>query len=232
MKIYTRRGDEGETSLLGGARVAKTDARVAAYGTVDELNAAVGLALALDEGALDEDAARLERVQDDLFAIGARLAAADLERAEEKGLVPDFPPDRVEDLEAWIDELEEELPELDAFIHPGGSAAGAHLHAARTVCRRAERAVVALTGERPELRETLLPYLNRLSDLLFTLARAVNRREGTPEVRWKPVRERRVENAADEDERPGEGGPEGPGDGATPAAGEPDDPDTAGGGPS
>lgn len=192
-KIYTRRGDEGRTGLLGGSRVPKTDARVEAYGTVDELNATVGLALATDDGALGEDdAARLERVQDDLFAVGARLAAGDPERAEEKGLLPDFPSGRVDDLEAWIDALDEELPELDAFVHPGGSPAGAHLHAARTVGRRAERAVVAIADDRPELRDVVLPYLNRLSDLLFTLARAVNRRSGTPEVRWKPVRERRV----------------------------------------
>lgn len=198
MKIYTKRGDEGETGLLGGDRVPKSDLRVEAYGTVDELNAAVGLALALDAGAsapdapgLGPDAVRLERVQDDLFAVGARLAAADLERAVEKGLVPDFPPDRVEDLEGWIDELEGELPELDAFIHPGGRPAGAQLHVARTVCRRAERAAVRLAREAwPELEEDVLPYLNRLSDLLFVLARAVNRRAGASEIEWQPVRRR------------------------------------------
>ncbi len=217
MKIYTRRGDEGRTGLLGGSRVPKTDARVEAYGTVDELNAAVGLALATDDGALGEDdAARLERVQDDLFAVGARLAAGDPAAAEEKGLVPDFPSERVDDLEAWIDALDEELPELDAFVHPGGSPAGAHLHAARTVGRRAERAVVAIADDRPELREVVLPYLNRLSDLLFTLARAVNHRSGTPEVRWKPVRERRVDGeGAGGDARPAEG------------AGDPGGPDAA-----
>lgn len=214
MKIYTRRGDEGETSLLGGVRVDKADARVTAYGTVDELNASVGLALAVDEDTLEDDATRLERVQDDLFAVGARLAAADLERARRKGLIPDFPPRRIDDLESWIDELEEDLPELDAFIHPGGSPTGAHLHAARTVCRRAERAVVTLADERPELEEAVLPYLNRLSDLLFTLARAVNLRAGTPEVRWKPVRERGGPGSPTRDRDP----PETPG-----AAPDPDD---------
>lgn len=192
MKIYTRRGDEGETGLLGGDRVPKTDRRVEAYGTVDELNAAVGVARSLarasDRDLLDDR--RLKRIQDDLFAVGARLAAADPARAREKGLVPDFPPGRVEDLEAWIDELDEELPELDAFVLPGGSPAGAHLHAARTVCRRAERAVVRLAREHEDLTEVVLPYLNRLSDLLFTLARAANRRAGAPETEWEPVRRR------------------------------------------
>lgn len=206
-KIYTRRGDEGRTALLGGSRVPKSDPRVDAYGTVDELNAAVGLALALDDGDLGgRDAGRLERVQDDLFAVGARLAADDPARADEKGLLPEFPSERVDDLEAWIDALDEELPPLDAFVHPGGCPAGAHLHAARTVARRAERTVVALAAERPALRDVLLPYLNRLSDLLFTLARAVNRRAGTPEVRFTPVRERRVDAGAGEGDPDADGG--------------------------
>ncbi len=193
MKIYTRRGDEGETGLLGGVRVPKSDARVEAYGTVDELNASVGLALATDDegrGVLDGD--RLKRIQDDLFAVGARLAPADPARARETGRVPDFPAERVDDLEAWIDELDEELPELDAFVLPGGSATAAHLHAARTVCRRAERAVVRLATDDEELAEVVLPYLNRLSDLLFTLARAANERSGVAETEWEPVRRRRT----------------------------------------
>lgn len=206
MKIYTRRGDEGETSLLGGHRVPKDDARVEAYGTLDELNAAVGLALGLDDGHLGDDETPLERVQDDLFALGARLAAGDPERAEEKGIVPEFPPGRVEDLEAWIDDLEATIPELDAFIHPGGTPVGAQLHAARTVCRRAERAVVRLAGDRPALRETVLPYVNRLSDLLFTLARAVNHRAGEAEIRWKPVRERGAGAEGEDRGGAGEGG--------------------------
>ncbi len=192
MKIYTRRGDEGETGLLGGDRVPKSDLRVEAYGTVDELNAAVGLARSLAREAGEDllEDGRFKKIQDDLFAVGARLAAADPERAREKGLVPDFPPGRVEDLEAWIDELDAELPELDAFLLPGGSPAAAQLHAARTVCRRAERAVVRLAREREELADVVLPYLNRLSDLLFTLARAANRRAGAPETEWEPVRRR------------------------------------------
>jgi len=202
MKIYTRRGDGGRTGLLGGERVPKTDARVEAYGTVDELNAALGFALALlrsagtdDSGgvggeASGPDAERLERVQDDLFAIGARLAAAEPERQREKGVVPEFPPERVTDLEGWIDALDGELPPLDAFVHPGGSPVGAQLHVARTVCRRAERAVVRLAEAQPGLREVVLPYLNRLSDLLFALGRATNHRAGTPETEWVPVRRR------------------------------------------
>jgi len=219
MKIYTRRGDEGDTGLLGGSRVSKADPRVEAYGTIDELNATIGLALALDReghlgpesgegdaaggggpGAGDgaagtgepSDADRLRRVQSDLFTIGAGLAAARPEREEERGTVPRLRGERVEDLEAWIDRLDGELPRLDAFILPGGCPAGAQLHAARTVCRRAERAAVRLARERPEIGgrvvEQVIPYVNRLSDLLFTLARAVNARAGTPEAEWTPRR--------------------------------------------
>lgn len=212
MKIYTRRGDGGETGLLGGDRVPKTDPRVEAYGTLDELNAAVGMARALAREAGGElvDDARLKRVQDDLFALGSRLAAADPGRAREKGLVPDFPPGRVEDLESWIDELDEELPELDAFVLPGGAPTGAQLHTARTVCRRAERAVVRLAGEHGELREEVLPYVNRLSDLLFTLARAANRRAGAPETEWEPVRRRPGAGEGGEGNDGGADGADGP----------------------
>lgn len=190
MKIYTRGGDRGETGLLGGDRVPKSDPRVEAYGSVDELNAGLGLALALDaEGTLDRD--ELTRVQEDLLAIGARLAAANPERALERGTIPALDPGRIEEMERWIDRLDEELPALDAFLLPGGSPAGAQLHVARTVCRRAERAIVDLRGEDAELVEKVIPYVNRLSDLLFTLARSVNRRAGTPEGRWLPQRERR-----------------------------------------
>lgn len=191
MKIYTRGGDRGETGLFGGRRVPKTDPRVRAYGSVDEANAAIGLALAFDEREAREragevvDRERLRRVQEDLFALGARLAADDPERARRKGAIPELGPDRVQALEAWIDELDEELPALDAFVLPGGGPVGAQLHVARTVCRRAERAVVSLAADDPELRETVLPYLNRLSDLLFTLARAANHRQGAAERAWR-----------------------------------------------
>lgn len=184
MKIYTRGGDQGETGLFGGDRVPKYDPRVEAYGSVDELNAALGVALSLDEGGV-LDAERITAVQEDLFAIGARLAAADPGRAYERGLIPPLEPHRVEELEGWIDELDDGLPALDAFILPGGSPVGAQLHLARTVCRRAERAVVKLLEHHPDLSERIVPFLNRLSDLLFTLARAANRRAGTPETKWK-----------------------------------------------
>ncbi len=189
MKIYTKGGDHGETTLFGGVRVLKTDPRVEAYGALDEFGAALGLALALDTaGLIDREAVGL--VQEDLFVIGARLAAADPRKALEKGTIPALDPRRIDDLERWIDALDDELPALDAFILPGGCSAGAQLHAARTICRRAERAIVALTPEQPELRDLVLPYMNRLSDLLFTLARYTNRSAGQPERRWLPQRER------------------------------------------
>ena len=208
MKIYTRRGDQGETDLFGGARVRKDDPRVAAYGAVDELNAALGLALAMDEGEHGGghlDGERVAAVQEDLFTIGSRLAAADPEEATERGTIPPLDASRIEDLEAWIDELDSELPELDAFILPGGSRAGAQLHVARTICRRAERAVTRLLDARPDLEEAVLPYVNRLSDLLFTLARAANRRAGSRERRWTPQRERQ-EPPAESGAGPGEEG--------------------------
>lgn len=205
MRIYTRRGDQGRTDLFGGSRVRKDDPRVMAYGAVDELNAALGLALALDEESAGGDggridAERLAPVQEDLFTIGARLAAADPGDATDRGVIPPLDDSRVQDLEDWIDELDRELPELDAFVLPGGSRAGAQLHVARTICRRAERAITPLLEERPDLEEAVLPYVNRLSDLLFTLARAVNRRAGSRERRWTPQRERRGAG----DDSPGE----------------------------
>ncbi len=188
MKIYTKTGDRGDTSLYGGRKVPKHDARVEAYGTVDELNASIGLALAFDDDTLGMG--ELVDVQSDLFTIGATLAAARPKAAREKGTIPELPAERVEALEAWIDRLDAGLETLDAFILPGGSPAGAHLHAARTVCRRAERAVTRLLPDRPDLADGIVPYMNRLSDLLFTLARSVNDIAGTGEARWEPMRRR------------------------------------------
>ncbi|MCK5484180.1 MAG: cob(I)yrinic acid a,c-diamide adenosyltransferase [Gemmatimonadetes bacterium] len=189
MKIYTRQGDAGRTKLFGGLEVSKHDARVAAYGTFDELNASLGGVLSLDpNGVLGT--ADLQRVQEDLFILGSRLAAARPERELERGTIPGLAPGRIADLEAWIDSLDEELPPLDAFVLPGGCPAGAQLHVARTVCRRAEREVTALVDADPALSTAVIPYINRLSDLLFTLARAVNHRAGRPEARWLPQRER------------------------------------------
>ncbi|NNK48270.1 MAG: cob(I)yrinic acid a,c-diamide adenosyltransferase [Gemmatimonadetes bacterium] len=189
MKIYTRRGDTGRTKLFGGLEVSKHDARVAAYGTLDELNACLGVVLALDQD--DElGTADLSRVQEDLFVLGSRLASARPEREIERGTIPALEPNRIRDLEEWIDRLDEELPPLTAFVLPGGCSAGAQLHVARTVCRRGERKVTALVEADPALSRTVIPYINRLSDLLFTLARAVNLRAGRPETMWLPGRPR------------------------------------------
>jgi len=183
MKIYTRTGDAGDTALFGGARVPKDDARVAAFGTVDELNAAVGWAATK---VADPDVrAHLEAVQHDLFALGAVLATppAPEGRPLPKG-VPAPPTGRVREMERWIDDAEVELEPLHAFILPGGSEGAAALHLARTVCRRAERAVVTLSA-REQIDTGAVVYLNRLSDLLFTLARLVNHRSGSPETEWR-----------------------------------------------
>lgn len=192
LKIYTKGGDGGETGLLGGTRVPKGDARVAAYGTVDELNAVIGVALALDpeSATLGESGPALAAVQEDLFTIGARLASANPERLLRKGTIPALSTDRIDALEAWIDALDAELPGLDAFVLPGGSPLAAQLHVARTVCRRAERGVTALLDAQPDLAEVVVPYINRLSDLLFTLARAANRRAGREDRMWLPRRRR------------------------------------------
>jgi cob(I)alamin adenosyltransferase len=180
MKIYTRTGDAGSTALYGGTRVLKDDPRVAAYGEVDELNACLGTARAEAEMP-GEIAAMLEHIQKDLFAIGARLADPAEKIAERvtKAAVTDADVLR---LEGWIDRFEAELPPLRRFILPGGSSAGAQLHLARTVCRRAERSVVSLGAANVEA--PLLAYVNRLSDLLFVLARAVNHGSGQPEIEW------------------------------------------------
>lgn len=200
MKIYTRTGDRGRTKLYGGDPVAKNDPRVEAYGTLDELNAQLGVALALDpDDALGTG--QLRAVQDDLFVLGSRLAAANPDRAARKGTIPQLGEDRIEALEAWIDRLDEELVPLDSFILPGGGPVGAHLHVARTVCRRAERSITALIPAQPDLRHIVLPYVNRLSDLLFTLARAVNTRAGCPETRWRPMRERSGPDADSDTDR-------------------------------
>ncbi len=180
MKIYTRTGDAGGTSLFGGTRVSKADPRVAACGDVDELNACLGTVHAHSELAGDI-AELLEQLQQDLFAIGARLADPATHIAERvtKAAVADADIQRLED---WIDRFEAELPPLRRFILPGGSRAGALLHFSRTVCRRAERSIVALGAEQVDAH--VLAYVNRLSDLLFVVARVVNHRAGQPEVQW------------------------------------------------
>jgi len=179
VKIYTRTGDTGETALFDGTRVRKSDRRVDAYGHIDELNATLGLARASSTDAAI--AARIERLQRDLFALGARLAdpAARIAGRVTKAALGQ---EDIARLEAWIDEADAELPPLRRFILPGGSVAGATLHLARTICRRAERHIVELGdgGVDP----VLIAYVNRLSDLLFVLARLVNARAGVPDVEW------------------------------------------------
>jgi cob(I)alamin adenosyltransferase len=180
VKIYTRTGDAGETSLFDGTRVSKDDLRVRAYGEVDELNAAIGAAAVA--AAHPDVRAVLAAVSRDLFAVGGQLANP-LGRSPKKVARSELPPSRVGQLEASIDALEADLPPLKRFILPGGGAAGASLHLARAVCRRAERAVVALARE-DQVAPEVLAYLNRLSDWLFTAARAENRRAGVAEEEW------------------------------------------------
>jgi len=181
MSIYTKTGDQGETSLFGGGRVPKDHPRVAAYGDVDELNAALGVALAVSPEH-DEDAL-LTRIQNDLFAIGAILAAPEPERVRRALTKAQLDEGRVGDLERAIDALSGELPPLTAFVLPGGVPRAAALHFARTVCRRAERSVVAL-ARREQVPAVIIVFLNRLSDLLFVMARATNRRSGQEERTW------------------------------------------------
>ena len=180
MKIYTRSGDEGTTGLFGGGRVSKTHPRVEAYGDVDELNAAIGLARAIEPmPRVDEVLVPLQR---DLFAIGALLATPDRAKMKHQLEKANVDARRVTEMEHAIDDGDRELEPLKAFIIPGGSAKAAALHVARTVCRRAERRVIALVDE--EIPPIVVIYLNRMSDLLFTLARVANRRAGTGEVTW------------------------------------------------
>ena len=179
MKIYTKTGDDGETSLFDSSRVSKADARVDAYGEVDELNACLGAARA---AGLDPELGSVaEAIQRELFAVGARLAdpSARISARVTKAAIADADIAR---LEATIDRLETELPPLRRFILPGGSSPGAWLHLARTVCRRAERRVVGLGAGAVE--PAVIIYLNRLSDLLFVMARAANHRSGVPETEW------------------------------------------------
>jgi cob(I)alamin adenosyltransferase len=181
MKIYTRTGDRGDTSLFGGGRVGKDHPRVAAYGALDELNALLGLVRATTPEALFDDL--LDAVQRDLFALGGRLAAPDPDKVRTALARAELDPSRVTAMEDAIDQAEAELPPLRAFVLPGGTPKAAALHVARTVCRRAERSVVAL-ARAEEVPEVFLTYLNRLSDLLFTLARLANHRAGRHDVTW------------------------------------------------
>ena len=177
-KIYTRGGDAGETSLGDGSRVSKLDARIAAYGTVDELNAVVGVVVA--GGCPDTIGEVLRRVQNELFDLGADLSVPIEHEARLR-----VTQDQVDRLEDECDRFNAELPELRSFVLPGGSETAARLHIARTVCRRAERVALVAAGAH-DVNPLALVYLNRLSDLLFILARAANAAEGQAEPLWRP----------------------------------------------
>lgn len=181
MKIYTKTGDKGDTGLFGGGRVPKTHPRVEAYGDVDELNACLGMARAVEMMPRVDEV--LVGIQRDLFAIGALLATPDREKMRRHLDKASIDGRRVAELERAIDDGDAELEPLTAFIVPGGTPKAAALHVARTVCRRAERRVIALLPAE-EIPDVVIVYLNRLSDLLFTLARVANRRAGAGEVTW------------------------------------------------
>jgi cob(I)alamin adenosyltransferase len=178
-KVYTRTGDDGTTALGGGQRVAKDSLRIIAYGDVDELNSQIGVAVAV--GLDDEISSELLRVQNELFHLGSDLCI--LEEDKARWPVPQIEERHVTALEEGMDRWGDELGPLANFILPGGSLGAAHLHVARTVCRRAERSLVALAREEP-IGEWTVRYLNRLSDALFVLSRLENHRRGIPDVLW------------------------------------------------
>ncbi len=181
MKIYTRTGDQGETGLFGGGRVKKHHPRVAAYGDIDELNSAIGVARAAPPEDLFDPL--LMSIQRDLFSIGGHLATPDPEKVRKALEKADLDASRVAAFETAIDEADRELAPLKAFVLPAGTGKAAALHLARTVCRRAERSLVALAEAAP-VPELFIVYINRLSDLLFTLARVANHRAGPGDVTW------------------------------------------------
>ena len=178
--IYTKTGDSGDTSLFGGGRVGKEDLRVDAYGQVDELNAALGVARAEGLGAMD---ALAHRLQEQLFTVGAVLATPSGSKAEKA--IPKVKPEWAVEMEKAIDAFDQEIPALTSFILPFGTKATAALHLARTVCRRAERRVVPLHRS-GKIEIDVVVYLNRLSDLLFTMARVANHRAGVKDTPWTP----------------------------------------------
>ena len=181
MKIYTRTGDSGSTALFGGGRVSKDHIRVAAYGDVDELNSVIGLVRATAPREFED--ALLESIQRDLFSIGGHLATPDPDKVRKALEKASLSADQVAEFERVIDAADRELPALTAFVLPAGTPKAAALHVARTICRRAERQVVHLAAQET-VPELFLVYLNRLSDLLFTLARLANHRAGTGDVTW------------------------------------------------
>ena len=227
MKIYTRTGDAGETGLFGGGRVSKDSVRVEAYGAVDELNAYLGLVLTMELAGHTAD--RLTTVQGDLMSLGAHLAtpqpqppgqrpvlapqpeppgqrpvlAPQPEPPRQRPVLPPLPMGRISEMEEWIDEMWEKLPPLRNFVLPGGVAGAATLHVARVVCRRAERSVVRLSGEEG-VEEGIIQYLNRLSDLLFAMARMENEEVGKGDVLWSPAQTSEEGDSGDCDSEEGD----------------------------
>lgn len=189
MKIYTKTGDAGTTGLFGGPRVSKDDARICAYGSIDELNAVLGLARSIGLDAQQDQ--MLCSVQICLFSIGAELATPEPEKHSLKWNGTSD----VETMEHWIDQIDDSLTPLRNFVLPGGASSAAHLHLARTVCRRAEREVVSLRSN-PKVSDVseIVIYLNRLSDLLFVMARQANLLAGVPDVPWQSPRTPVVDN--------------------------------------
>ena len=187
MKIYTRTGDDGSTSLYSGKRVKKSDLFIDAVGTIDELNSFIGFAISLMslEQPLDKVKTQLNVIQHALFDLGAHVATPLQQSSQEKIKKTRFDELSVSELEAWIDEYQAQLPPLKHFILPGGDSAGAALHLARSICRRAERILVDLYEQKQISHESLI-YINRLSDYLFVLARYVNAVTHSPEVVWQP----------------------------------------------
>ena len=183
MRIYTRGGDSGDTALFGGVRVGKDHPRVAAYGTVDELNSVLGWALTqVSAGATAE---LLGRIQHDLFALGSDLATPPPAEGRRRPDTRPLPGERIAEMERWMDEADSDLPPLRRFVLPGGTPGAAALHVARSVCRRAERAVVCLAASE-SVDSVVVAYLNRLSDLLFVFARLENARAAQGDVLWDP----------------------------------------------
>ena len=198
MKLYTKRGDRGQTDLFGGARVPKHHARVEAYGTVDELNAVIGLALSAIGSEQQDVFVDVDRplrvIQSRLFEIGAELATpnppASADTSAKGNTVPRLQETQITELEDWIDTASEAVPPMKTFILPGGCELSSRLHVARTVCRRAERCVAALADQEP-ISDRVGVYLNRLSDLLFALARHANHLAAIPDAPWLSPRQRK-----------------------------------------
>jgi cob(I)alamin adenosyltransferase len=182
MRIYTKTGDKGETGLFGGERVSKSSLRINAYGTIDELNAYIGLSVTeVNDKNVKRD---LQKIQDQLFTVGTDLATPDNDKTEKLN-VDRTPAGYFEEIESLIDQYDSKLEELKNFIIPGGSKSAALLHICRTICRRAEREVVAL-NEMVKIENNIIIFLNRLSDLFFVLSRFENKVSNHPDIIWNP----------------------------------------------